>query len=237
MKKLPKKVILANVKERLEETYTKKQDSLQEATAKISELRNLKIETVEQLEKVSKEWIEEEITKSKKNLNTVFGSSGGFIPAGIAKQFSDEYERVRRDCQQPIDTITAHLAWCKEKGIGIKMDSKGRPWLNEKDLKEVVEREATHTFSEEETEYYEHFQAIFEAMDALQDYESKNGFEPSNLQGVITDRFLCCYHVDMETLKEVRRPFQYTPEEYYRVLCSGCVLRKRHYAVLNDDEE
>ena len=227
MKNLPKKINLADRKERLEKAYAKKQERLQEATAKISELRNLKLETVEQLETISKEWLEEEICKSKKNLNTLLGSSGGFIPAGIAKQFADEYERVRRECQEPIDIITDSLAWCREAGISVKMDSKGRPWLSEKDVKEAVEREATHTFSEAEMEYYEHFQAIFEAMDALQAYESENGFDPSDLQNVTADRFLSCYIIDLDTLKVRKKPFQYTPEEYFRVLCSGKIFRKK----------
>ena len=228
MKKLPKKIFLTDVKERLEETYNKRQEILQIATAKLSQLRNLRIESVEQLEGISPEWLEEEISNSKKNLTTIFGNSGGFIPAGISKQFSDEYERVRRECQDPIETITGSLAWCRENGIGIKIDSKGRPWLNEKDVKELVEREATHTFSEAEVEYYAYFQAIFEAMDALRAYESQNGFRPSDLQGVVTDRFLACFTFDNDTCKTIRRPYQFTPEEYYTLIRWGKIIRHEH---------
>ena len=227
MKKLPNKILRADVKKHLEEEYSKKQDLLQGAAAKISELRNLKIETVEQLEAINNKWLENEIDKSKKNLSTIFGTSGGFIPAGISKQFSDEYERVRRECQNPIDMIKLTLAWCKTKGIGIKMDSKGRPWLNEKDVKEAVEREATHCFSEEEKEYYEYFQAIFEAMDALRSYESKNGFESSDLQTVVTNRFLSCFIINPDTMQQHSKPYQYTPEEYFTALCSGRIFRKK----------
>ena len=227
MKKLPKKILFDDTKERLEKEYNEKQDSLQEAAAKISELRNLKIESVEQLEGISFDWLEKEISKSKNNLNTLFGSSGGFIPAGISKQFSDEYERVRRECNDPIDKITDIVAWCKRKGIGIKMDSKGRPWLNEKDVKEKVEREATHTFSEEEEEYYGYFQAIFEAMDTLRRYESSHGLESSNLQGILADRFIACFHFDEKTCKTIYKPYQYSPEEYYKLICWGVILRKK----------
>lgn len=233
MKNLPKKIFLDDVKESLETSYNKKQDSLQNATAKIAELRNLKIETVEQLESISPEWLENEINKSKQNLSTIFGTSGGFIPSGISKQFSDEYERVRRECKDPIETITGHLLWCKDKGIGIKIDSKGRPWFNEKDVKESVEREATHCFSETEIEYYQHFQAIFEAMDGLRSYESENGFEMSDLQTVMRDRFASCFSVDMNTLKTNRRSYQFTPEEYYKLIGYGRICRK---GIKNEDD-
>lgn len=228
MKKLPKKIILSDVKESVEKTFSEKQTFLQDAVAKISELRNLKFESVEQLESVSKKWLEAEINQSKQNLNTMFANTGGFIPAGISKQFSDEYERVKKECQAPINTIKGTLAWCKEKGIGLKIDSKGRPWLNEKDVKEAVEREATHTFSDGEMEYYEHFQAIFEAMDALRRFESENGYEPSDLQTVTANRFVACFRIDMETLKQHHEPFQFTPEEYYRLIAYGKICRKKH---------
>lgn len=226
MKKLPKKIILSDVKERVEKTFSEKQSRLQEAAAKISELRNLKFESVEQLEGVSKKWLEAEINQSKQNLNTMFATTGGFIPAGISKQFSDEYERVKKECQTPINTIKDTLTWCKEKGIGLKIDSKGRPWLNEKDVKETVEREATYTFSSDEAEYYEYFQAIFEAMDALQRYESQNGFKPSNLQRVMSERLIACFHIDQDTLKEHKRPYQFTPEEYLGQIKWGNIFRK-----------
>lgn len=228
MKKLPKKIFLTDVKERLEGEISKKQESLQRATAKLSELRNMRIESVEQLEGISPEWLEGEISKSKQNLSIVFGNSGGFIPHGIAKQFSDEYERVRRDCQDPMETIAGHLAWCKKNGIGIKIDSKGRPWLNEKDVKELVEREATHTFSEAEVEYYAYFQAIFEAMDALRAYESQNGFTASNLQGILADRFIACFHFDEKTCKTIYKPYQFSPEEYYTLIRWGKIFRHEH---------
>lgn len=227
MKQLPRKVILSEAKERAEETFEKKQSILQDAVAKISELRNVKIRTVEQLEAISHEWLEGEISKSKSNLYSLFGSAGGFIPSGISRQFSDEYERVRNDCYSPIETIVSCVAWCKEKGIGLKIDSQGRPWLNEKDVKNAVEQLATHTFSEEERAYYERFQAIFEAMDALRAYESENGFEPSNLQSVISERMIAVY-IGEKTLKTEHKPYQYNPIEYLRLIHWGKIMRRKH---------
>ena len=226
MKKLPRKVIRANAKERLEEEFQNLQERLQEASAKLSTLRNVKFESVEQFEAISDKWLKEEIAKSKENLNTVFGG-GGFIPEGIARQFATEYDRVRKECKEPINTIVSILSNCKQRGIGIKIDSKGRPWLNEKHIKEAVEREAAFSFSDEQMEYYEHFQAIFEAMDALRRYERENGFEEANLQGIMADRFLQCYKVDINTLKTHTRPFQYTPEEFCNLIGWGSICRKK----------
>ena len=228
MKKLPKKVVLEDRKAKIREKFEEKQDVLQRATARLSELRNLNIETVEQLEGISLDWLEDEIAKSKKNLSMIFGSSGGFIPAGISRQFSDEYERVRMECRNPIAIITGTLDWCRQNGIGIKIDSKGRPWLNEKDVKELVDREATHTFSAQETEYYEYFQAIFDAMDTLRQYESENGFEPSNLQGVMNERLLACFYIDQETMKPIRKAYQFSPEEYLTQIMWGRICRCKH---------
>ena len=229
MKKLPKKIVIEVRRKKVQESYEEKQVVLQEATATISQRLNIKLESVDQLKGINEEWVDSLIAKSQDNLKSVLGA-GSFIPSGISKQFSDEYTRVRRDCEDPIATITGVIDWCESKGIGFKIDSKGRPWLNEKDVREAVEREATFSFSAEQIAYYEHFQAIFESMDSLRAYECQNGLQPADLQTIMADRFKdLAYASIYEATKyeATKLPYQFSPEGFYDLIAWGKICRKK----------
>lgn len=224
MKKLPKKIVIEDRKKKAQESYDEKQVVLQEATETISRTLNIKLESVEQLKSISEEWVDSLIAKSQDNLKSVLGA-GSFIPAGISKQFSDEYTRVRRECEDPIATITGVVDWCESKGIGLKIDSKGRPWLNEKDVRESVEQEATISFSAEQIAYYERFQHIFESMDDLRAYERENGYQPSDLQTIMSDRFTELAYASINGATKL--PYQFSPERFFSLIAWGKICRKK----------
>lgn len=225
MKKLPKKIVIEDRKKKAQESYDEKQVVLQEATDTISRTLNIKLESIEQLKGINEEWVDSLIAKSRDNLKSVLGmGTGSFIPAGISKQFSDEYTRVRRECEDPIATITGVIDWCESKGIGLKIDSKGRPWLNEKDVREQVEREATISFSAEQLAYYEHFQHIFESMDALRSYERENGYLPAALQTIMADRFK---GLALASNGDTKSSYQFSPEGFFSLIAWGKICRKK----------
>lgn len=223
MKKLPKKIVIEDRKKKAQESYDEKQVVLQEATETISRTLNIKLETVDELKGINEEWLDNLITKSRDNLKSVLGAVS-FIPAGINKQFSDQYTRVRRECEDPIATITGVIDWCETKGIGLKIDSKGRPWLNEKDVREQVEREATISFSAEQLAYYEHFQHIFESMDALRAYERENGYQPAALQTIMADRFK---GLALTSNGGTKSSYQFSPEGFFSLIAWGKICRKK----------
>lgn len=224
MKNLPKSLVNQLAMENLQKEYDKKQELLQKYVAEISRLRNLSISSVEQLEAISHKWLEDEITKSQENLRTVFGSSGGFIPAGISKQFDDEYNRVRQECFGHIDGIVEIRNWCKDRGIGIKIDSKGRPWLNEKDVKEAVNREASRTFSEEERHYYTLLGNLFASLNEIHRYETLQGMDHAELHTIISEENTARL-VRTETSIKANE-YAFTPEKFLSWLNWGKVCRK-----------
>ena len=224
MKKLPKSIVNQLAMERLQKEFDNKQELLQKHVAEISRLRNMSISSVEQLEAISHKWLEDEIAKSQENLRTIFHASGGFVPAGISEQFNDEYNRVRKECFSHIDEIANIRDWCKVRGIGIKIDSKGRPWLNEKDVKEAILKESSHTFSEEEKHYYELLANLFDAINEIHRYEESKGLAHSELHSIIREQDIA-RTIRSET--DIRlKEYRFTPEVFHSLLCYGKVCRR-----------
>lgn len=223
MKNLPKSLVNQLTMENLQKEYDRKQDLLQKSVAEISRLRNISISSVEQFEVISHKWIEDEISKSKESLKTVFGDNGGFIPAGISKQFDDEYNRVRQECFGHIDGIIDIRNWCEAHGIGIKIDSKGRPWLNEKDVKEAVLKEATRTFSEEERHYYTLLGDLFASLNEIHRYEKLQGMAHASFDAILHEENLARI-VTTETSVKLHE-WDFGPEKFLSWLNWGKVCR------------
>ena len=121
MKELPKSYFRQDVAEKEQGNWNERQASLQKSVQELSELMNTTFSSVEQLEGVTPEWLEDQISKSESNLRTVLGA-GTFIPAGISKQFAEKYEEIRSKAAGPVEHIVTMLAYLKENGISLKMD-------------------------------------------------------------------------------------------------------------------
>ena len=191
---------------------------------------NITISSTEQLEGVTPEWLEDQISKSESNLRTVLGA-GTFIPAGISKQFADNYAEIREKAASPVESIVNMLAFLKENGIGIKIDSKGRPWLNEKDVKAKIEETATYQFSESDKEAFPRLQAIFEALNEWLKFERAKKYAPANLQEILSN-------ADKARVLEQRNLFDFNPGFFYTLKAWGRILRQTEQpkkAVDNDD--
>lgn len=217
MKELPKTYLRQDVADREKEKWDGRQESLQKSVQELSELMNITISSVEQLEGVTPEWLEDQICKSESNLRTVLGA-GTFIPAGISKQFADNYAEIREKTASPVENIVSMLAYMKENGIGIKIDSKGRPWLNEKDVKAKIEETATFQFSESDKEAYPYFAAVFEALNELLKFQKAKKFAPCNLQEILSN-------ADAARVLEHRSLFDFNAGSFYTLKAWGKILR------------
>ena len=216
MKELSKTYFRQDVADREQEILDGRQANLQKSVQELSELMNITISSVEQLECINPEWLEEKIRKSESNLRAVLGADT-FIPAGISKQFADNYSEVRQKASSPVENIVDVLAYLKENGIGIKIDSKGRPWLNEKDVKAKIEEKATFQFSESDKEAYPYFAAVFEALNELLKFQKAKKYAPCNLQEILTN-------ADAARVLENRSLFDFNAGAFYTLKAWGKIL-------------
>ena len=208
---LPDSLFIPMKEKTAREKFESMEKTLQKYVARISELRNVKFSSVEQLEGITHEWLESEIKKSKDNLSQVFGA-GGFIPQGIASQFNDEYDKVRSECDQPISGVQEHLSKCKQIGISLTVDAYGVPHVEA-----LVSKESTRMFTDAEKGLYPLLVTLFETMNDIHRYEAAMGAEPSNLPSVIGE------HVSGEKVKG-KTVYDFTPEDYVSLLNWGRVL-------------
>ena len=220
MKKLPKTIIVEHNRKAHQDAFDGQQAILQENVKAISELMNLKIESVEQLEGITPEWLDGEILKSKNNLKMIFGAGGGFIPEQVSSQFSDNYEEIRFKAQKPIASIQSALDFCKQKNVGIKIDSNGKPWLNEKEVKENIEKASTYTFTEEDSAYYTLLGNVFDALNEVRKYEKQNGLSTSELAKIISNV------ADVEGLKG-GNTFPFEPKDFLTLKLWGKILKPK----------
>ena len=225
---LPDSLFIPRQEEKAREKFDSLEKALQKYVARISELRNVKFSSVKQLEGITHEWLESEIKKSKDNLSKFFGA-GGFIPQGIASQFNDEYNKVRSECEQPINGVQDHLSRCKQFGIGLTVDVDGVPHFDEKDVEALIAKESTRVFSDMEKGLYPLLVTLFDTMNDIHRYEAAMGAEPSSLSSVITD------HIQAETLRG-KKVYDFTPEDYVSLLNWGRVLFVKPKAEESDED-
>ena len=155
------------------------------------------------------------------------GAGGGFIPSGISKQFADNYADIRNRALPIIDSIQANLEWCKTKGIGIKIDSKGKPWLNEKDVKEAVTKYAEYTFSEDQNTYYTLLCKVFGSIDEIRSYEESQGLAVADIPQIISEW-------NTARVLSKKKKFDFMPEDFLGLTNWGRVCWKK-MAINTDD--
>lgn len=217
MKELTKTYFRQDVADTEKEKWDSRQEILQRNVQTLSELMNITINSIEQLESVNPEWLEDQISKSESNLRSVLGA-GTFIPAGISKQFADNYAEIREKAASPVESIVSMLTFLKGNSIGIKIDSKGRPWLNEKDVKTKIDETATYQFSESDKEAYPYLQAIFEALNNWLKFEKAKKYAPANLQEILSN-------ADKARVLEQRNLFDFNPGFFYTLKAWGRILK------------
>lgn len=227
MKALPKKLLNSKALENAQEKCDNVQEILQKYVMDLSGLMNIRFESFEQLEGATPKWLDDQIEKSKTSLRAVFGAGGGFIPSGISKQFADNYADIRNRALPIIDGIQANLKWCKTKGIGIKIDSKGKPWLNEKDVKEAVTKYAEYTFSEDQNTYYTLLCKVFGSIDEICSYEESQGLEVADIPQIISEW-------NTARVLSKKKKFDFTPEDFLGLINWGKVCRKK--LLINTDD-
>lgn len=220
MKALPKKLLNSKALENAQEKCDTVQGILQKNAMDLSELMNIRFTSFEELDEVSPIWLDDQIKKSKNSLKAVFGAGGGFIPTGISKQFEDNYADVRNRALPIIYNVQASLQWCKTKGIGIKIDSKGKPWLNEKDVKEAVTKYAEYTFSEDQNTYYTLLCKVFESIDEIHSYEKSKGMEVADLAKIISDW-------NTARVLNKQKDFDFTPNDFLTLINWGKICRMK----------
>ena len=222
MKELPKSYFRQDVAEKEQGNWNERQASLQKSVQELSELMNTTFSSVEQLEGVTPEWLEDQISKSESNLRTVLGA-GTFIPAGISKQFAEKYEEIRSKAAGPVEHIVTMLAYLKENGISLKMDSKGRPWLNEKEVKAKIEETATYRFTESDKEAYPYFAAVFESINELLKFERAKNYVPCEIKEILSN-------ADAAKVIGQRNLLDLSAEYFFTLKAWGKILRPQEQA-------
>lgn len=222
MKELPKSYFRQDVAEKEQGNWNECQASLQKSVQELSELMNTTFSSVEQLEGVTPEWLEDQISKSESNLRTVLGA-GTFIPAGISKQFAEKYEEIRSKAAGPVEHIVTMLAYLKENGISLKMDSKGRPWLNEKEVKAKIEETATYRFTESDKEAYPYFAAVFESINELLKFERAKNYVPCEIKEILSN-------ADAAKVIGQRNLLDLNAEYFFTLKAWGKILRPQEQA-------
>ena len=215
MKTLPKSVFLEDVARREKEKWEGIQSTLQKSVSELSELMNMTFGKVEDLEAVSIEWLNAQIEQSRKNLKSVLGA-GSFIPKGISKQFDENYNDIREKAAQPVEGIVNTLVFLKEHGVSIKIDSHGRPWLNEKEVKAKVEASANYTFPDSQREAYTYLQAIVEAIVSLRKYEKEKNLERCDIGSVINS---------IASDGTGKNGLNLKPEKFFSLIAYGRILK------------
>lgn len=229
MKVLSKSVFLEDVARMEKEKWERIQSSLQKSVSELSDLTNTTFGKVEDLEAVSIEWLNYQIEHSRKNLKTVLGA-GCFIPAGISRQFDANYNDIKEKATGPVNGIVSSLAFLKEHGVSIKIDSHGRPWLNEKEVREKVKASATYKFPDNQREAYTYFQAIVEAIVSLRKYEKEQNLEHCDIGSVLNSIAGDSMGNSGLNLK---------PEKFFSLIAYGMILKPVGHGASNqiDDEE
>ena len=217
MKKSPKTYFLENTANDLREKWERRQEAFQNAVATLCELTNTTFTSADQLEAVNIDWVNKQISRSQQSLKSILGA-GCFIPAGISKQFETNYKEIRDRISGPVNTISAIMKSLKDDGIKVKVDSKGRPWFDEKDVKAIVDKAATYTFPDVHREGYQYVQKVIEALNELRRFEKANGFAPSNIMTVLGN---CNYFNKNSKGKDT---FDMSDEQFFRAYAHGILF-------------
>ena len=227
MKVLPKKIYREDVAKKHREKLEGVQKRFQKSVADLSEAMNMTFPDVAALEAINDKWLNDQISKSKKSLKSVFGADGGFIPSGISKQFEQNYTDIKNKALPLVNNIVLYMDDLKKKGIKVKVDSKGRPWLDEKDVKASVEAAATYTFSDAQREAWAHIIAACEALNEWRKYEKANNFAQSPILDLLNN-------VAFANKKNRKPSFIPTPEQFFTWIAWGKVLQPCDYNALKD---
>lgn len=230
MKVLPKKIFREDVAKQHSEKLEEEQERFQKSVADLSEAMNMTFPDVAALEAINEEWLKDQISKSKKSLKSIFGAGGGFIPAGISKQFEQNYTDIKNKALPLVNSIVWYMDDLKKKGIKVKVDSKGRPWLDEKDVKASVEAAATYTFSDAQREAWVSIVTACEALDEWRKYEKANNFTQSPILALLDN-------VAIANKQDGKTSFVPTPEQFFTWIAWGKVLRPCDYNAYKEYQE
>lgn len=196
------------------------QSKLQKSVAFLSEALSLKFTTVQQLETLSPEWLEDEIKSSVDNVKMMFGSGVGFLPGKfLSDTLLPQYNTMRKECAEPLEVIRIGLEFCKKNNITIVFDNNGLPWYDGKDIDRVVNDAGTYTFSDDERDFYKIIASIFDKMDKLRDFEKEHNVTPCDLQGIINER--------MQVNLVEGKGYCMQPKDYFNLRRYGKVLSKK----------
>lgn len=216
MKALAKKVFREDFAREEQARWDKRQKIFQKEVAALSELMNITFERVEELETVNAEWLDGQIEHSKKNIKSMLGV-GSFIPSGISKQFNDNYEDIRHRAITHVDDIASVMEYLKEQGVKVKIDSKGRPWFDEKDVKEKVNTYATYTFSDAHREAFQYLLAISDALNAWRKFEKDKGYQEGDVLRVMK----CVNYTNKQNGKD---NFDISADALFNFMAYGTIL-------------
>ena len=230
MKVLPKKIYREDVAKQHSEKLEEIQEHFQKSVADLSEAMNMTFPDVEALEAINEEWLKDQISKSKKSLKSIFAAGGGFIPAGISKQFEQNYADIESKAQPLVDGIVWYMDDLKKKGIKVKVDSKGRPWLDEKDVKASVEAAATYTFSDAQREAWNLIISACESLNEWLEFEKANGFAQSQILDLLKN-------VALANKYNGKTSYIPTPEKFFNWIACGELLTPCDYSALEQQKD
>lgn len=84
----------------------------------------------------------------------------------------ERYEETRQELTKHVDTLNSIMS--EYKGVSFKIDSKGRPWFNEKELDNFIKESSTYFFTEVDKKYYNALGHMIDGFNELLTIEKDN---------------------------------------------------------------
>lgn len=103
-----------------------------------------------------------------------------FFPQELLDTALSSFDKALKACVDAANTIYGILG--HYSGVSLKMDSKGRVWFNEKELQAFIQEKCTERFTPEDKQYYELVGNVVDALNALLDFEKKQGWVKFSLK-------------------------------------------------------
>jgi hypothetical protein len=207
---------------------------MQDAAVTLMQLLNFKFESVDEVRSMTLDYLKTKIEESRNRMIGTLKVSS-FVPEKVAQFYDNSFAEVLKEAEPQINTLRNAIQFFDNEKIGLKIDSKGRPWANEKDVEKIANEKTIFTFSDEQRKYYS---VICDALDALNEitkYEKQQkinrfsiGETPANAFGNYKWDFIG----QMQMKDENGLRFQLTAQKYYELVTQGVLCS--HYTPKDD---
>ena len=175
MKRIKENVFVGRLYDGFKYNLEKAQDRLNKAVNAIRECE-ISMDSVSSIkEKITEGWLRKFIDEAKAQY---MGET--FIPSALKNRDNEVFEELFNKAESQASIIREIL---NEYHISLKMDSKGKVWFTESEVKEYLQKECTVIVPEQMRQYYTKIGELHEALDGVKAFEQENGLKPFSVDG------------------------------------------------------